>query len=101
MSAIKTWSYLRAAKDFQEQQHHRLLQYAAVPRFRPSVDIGIGISGIAGPTGDTPEKPIGLVFIGYSTEKETYAKKYNFETDRITFKKMVLEEIISFLEEFL
>jgi len=40
-------------------------------RILSNVDIGIGISGIAGPTGGTPEKPIGLVFIGISTEKET------------------------------
>ena len=33
-------------------------------------NIGIGVTGIAGPTGATPEKPIGLVYIGYSTEKD-------------------------------
>ena len=69
-------------------------------RVLSKVDIGIGISGIAGPTGDSPGKPIGLVFIGFSTGKETYAQKYNFKTDRITFKTMVLEKIIQFLEDF-
>ncbi|TET58582.1 MAG: CinA family protein [Promethearchaeota archaeon] len=69
-------------------------------RVLSNVDIGIGISGIAGPTGGTPEKPVGLVFICISTEKETSILEYNFKTDRITFKKRVLDKIIQFLEEF-
>jgi len=68
-------------------------------RVLSNVDIGIGISGIAGPTGGTPEKPVGLVFIGISIEEEMYVQQYNFKTDRITFKKKVLEKIIQFLEE--
>jgi len=67
-------------------------------RILSNVDIGIGITGIAGPTGGTPEKPVGLVFIAYSTEKDTQVDKHQFHVDRITFKKKVLEEILVFLE---
>ena len=67
-------------------------------RILSKVDIGIGISGIAGPTGGTPEKPVGLVLIGFSTEKEIIVKKYRFETERIIFKENVLEKVIQFLE---
>ena len=76
-------------------------QLAYNVRLLSNVNIGIGISGIAGPTGGTPEKPVGLVFIGVSTEKETHIKKYEFKTDRINFKKKVLDKIIQLLEKLL
>ncbi|MFW9820506.1 MAG: CinA family protein [Candidatus Thorarchaeota archaeon] len=68
-------------------------------RVLSNVDIGIGISGIAGPTGGTPEKPVGLVYIGISTDKELNIQKYIFKTDRISFKKEVLEKLVQLLEE--
>ncbi|UCD01021.1 MAG: CinA family protein [Promethearchaeota archaeon] len=70
-------------------------------RVLSKVDIGIGISGIAGPKGGTPEKPVGLVFIGFSTERQTITQKYNIKAERITFKEEVLEKIVQFLEELL
>jgi nicotinamide-nucleotide amidase len=70
-------------------------------RILSNVDIGIGISGIAGPTGGTPEKPVGLVYIGISTEKELNVQQYTFKTDRISFKKEVLEKLVLLLEELL
>jgi len=40
-------------------------------------DIGLGISGIAGPTGGTSQKPVGLVYIGVSDGKQTVGHKVN------------------------
>ena len=68
-------------------------------RVLSNVDIGIGISGIAGPTGGTPEKPVGLVFISISTDNELKVQQYKFKTDRISFKMEVLEKLIQLLEE--
>ena len=47
-------------------------------RILSNVDIGIGITGIAGPTGGTKEKPVGLVYIGYSTKDEIKIEKFLF-----------------------
>lgn len=66
-----------------------------------NVDIGISTTGIAGPTGATPEKPLGLVYIGFSTEKETKVKRYVFKTNRIDHKELVLKEIVLFLDSII
>lgn len=67
-------------------------------RILSNVDIGIGITGIAGPTGGTKDKPVGLVYIGYSTKDEIKIEKHIFQTDRIHFKELVLEKVLEYLE---
>ena len=51
-------------------------------------DLGISISGIAGPTGGTPEKSVGLIYIGLSFGKEVAVKKINFFLDRDSNKRI-------------
>lgn len=55
-------------------------------RVKSEVDIGISTTGIAGPTGGTKEKPVGLVFIAISTKDNVIVKKYQFGGNRIQNK---------------
>lgn len=54
------------------------IQMAEGVRKLANANIGISTTGIAGPTGGTPEKPVGLVYLGVSTEKESYAIRFLF-----------------------
>lgn len=56
-------------------------------RKRSSTDIGVGITGIAGPTGGTKEKPAGLVYIGVIVDNNTEVKKCQFRGSRIDIKR--------------
>ncbi len=51
-------------------------------RYKTAADIGVAVTGIAGPTGGTPEKPVGTVFIGLSTPDETVDIPCRFPGDR-------------------
>lgn len=51
-------------------------------------DIGVSITGIAGPGGGSKEKPIGLVYIGLSDEKETKTWEFSFTGDRNRIRQM-------------
>jgi nicotinamide-nucleotide amidase len=56
-------------------------------RKKSNVDIGISTTGIAGPTGGTKEKPVGLVYIAVSTTKNVVVKKFQFTGDRLQNKE--------------
>jgi len=53
---------------------------------RSSADIGVGITGIAGPTGATKEKPVGLVYIAVAVDNDVEVKECRFRGSRIDIK---------------
>ena len=51
-------------------------------RKRCGATFGLGVTGVAGPTGGTPEKPVGLVFHGLASERGTEVVERSFPGDR-------------------
>lgn len=64
-------------------------------------DLGIAISGIAGPGGGTPEKPVGTVFIGMSHGKGTESKRYLFKGSREEIKILSSETALDWIRKFI
>jgi PncC family amidohydrolase len=65
-------------------------------------DCSIAVSGIAGPSGGTPEKPVGLVYIGCWVNGKATAIKHHFSGDRTAVRtatiKAALEHLINQLQ---
>ncbi len=66
-------------------------------RIKSNVDIGIATTGIAGPTGGTKEKPVGLVYIAVSTSDKTEVKKFQFLGDRLRNKENTCIEALQMI----
>jgi nicotinamide-nucleotide amidase len=99
-------AYSNAAKEALLDVHPMTLQeYGAVSektacemaagvRKRFGTDLGISTTGIAGPTGGTPEKPVGLVWMGISGRERTFAFSGNFDGDRLAVMDSTVTEIL-------
>ncbi|MFC1941129.1 CinA family protein [Chloroflexota bacterium] len=66
-----------------------------------AVDICLADTGIAGPSGATPGKLVGLFYIGLSYPAGTYSQKHNFQGDREQNKLNAAEAALSWLKEYL
>ena len=66
-----------------------------------AADICLADTGIAGPSGATPGKPVGLFYIGLSHQAGTYSRKHIFGRDREQNKQDAAEAALGWLKEYL
>ncbi|MGD1045906.1 MAG: competence/damage-inducible protein A [Bacteroidota bacterium] len=66
-------------------------------RTKSNTDISLSTTGIAGPTGSSAEKPIGLVWIGYSDKDKTFALQFNFGGERRIIKERAAQAALDLL----
>ena len=62
-------------------------------------DIGVSTTGIAGPTGGTPEKPVGLVYIAIADKNGSEFRKLNLSGDRDAVRRKTCEEVFRLVAE--
>lgn len=90
-------------------KHETLVQYGAVSSETVSemavgalensqAQISIAITGIAGPDGGTPDKPVGLVWFGIvSINKPVETYRHIFQGDRQDIREQSIDEALTFL----
>ncbi len=66
-------------------------------RARTGSSIGLSTTGIAGPTGGSPEKPVGLVWVGYADADGALAVKFNLGTQRRLVKERAARAALELL----
>jgi nicotinamide-nucleotide amidase len=64
-------------------------------------DIGLSTTGIAGPTGGSREKPVGLVYIGLSAAEQTKVRRHIFSGSRLENKEQFCATALTLLYEHL
>ncbi len=57
-------------------------------------NVGIAITGIAGPSGGTPEKPVGTVYIAYYLQGHVTAERVFFTGSRIEIKEKIVDHAL-------
>lgn len=78
-----------------------VLEMARGARKALDTDIGISVSGIAGPGGGLPDKPVGTTWFGLSTPNREWARKFIWDGDRRGNKVLSANFAIQFVIDYL
>jgi nicotinamide-nucleotide amidase len=64
-------------------------------------DVALSVTGVAGPGGGSPEKPVGTVYVGLATKDGNFVRKFLFSGDRISIKEQTSEEALKMVLDYL
>ena len=64
-------------------------------------DLGVGITGSAGPDGGSAEKPVGLVYIAVSNQAKTVVQKNYFHGTRLENKQSAVDKALAMIRDML
>ncbi len=104
-------TYSNAAKErFLGVQSQRLEQHGAVSepvarqmaegvRQQTGANYALSVTGIAGPSGGTPSKPVGTVFIGLAGPFRTVVRRHFNPVDRESFKQLTAQQALEILRQ--
>jgi PncC family amidohydrolase len=93
-------------------RHETLLAYGAVSeetacemaegaRQRAGADVGVSVTGICGPTGGTPAKPVGLTYIALAAADILRCERYVWRGDRLANKEQSAEAALQLVNAYL
>lgn len=78
-----------------------IIEMANIVRAKFNTDIGVATSGVAGPGGATPDKPVGLVWIAYSDKHQTITKRLQLSKDRMINIKLASAAVLNLIRQSL
>jgi PncC family amidohydrolase len=78
-----------------------VIEMARGVRLALQADLSAAVSGIAGPGGGMPDKPVGLTWIGLSASDGEQAWSYVWEGDRLKNKEQSADQVLQLLAEYL
>ena len=78
-----------------------VIEMARGARTALGADIAISVSGIAGPGGEMPGKPVGTTWVGLSTATRDWARKFVWDGDRLKNKSLSADAALQFVLDYL
>ena len=93
-----SWDTLRA---YGAVSQETVIEMARGARMALGADVAVSVSGIAGPGGGMPDKPVGTTWIGLSTTEGDWARNFVWDGDRSQNKILSAEAALQLLADYL